>query len=481
MARIRLLLALVVLLGPIALVFAKGGYFDVPRLTAGALACALVVLTAATATHPLPRERAPRVALLGLALLTAWTAASIAWTPIAGVASDDLQRLLLYLACFTAALALLRAPEARRLVEPVLLAGIVAAALYGLSERLLPGLFALQTLPSANDRLAWPLTYWNAMGALCGMGLVLAAASRSRLAAAAAPVLGLALFLTFSRGALGATAAGLAVLLALEPTRGRVLRIAIVGAAAAVPVAATFVLGAVERPGGSAGQGAAMLALLAATSVAAWKLAGSTGDGHGPSDRSVDRAEPDKVTDRAVPGLRAAALGVLAVAIVGTALLVTVADRAATDRPDSAEASRLLSAQSNRYEYWRVAFDTFAEHPLQGAGSGAFRTEWLRERTIPESVRDAHSLYFETAAELGLVGLAALALFLGGIVAMARQHPHAAATAALVVYATHAGRARARRPARAGGRSAINGRSTSTQLSVASTTDPANAPANHST
>ena len=34
---------------------------------------------------------------------------------------------------------------------------------------------------------------------------------------------------------------------------------------------------------------------------------------------------------------------------------------------------------------------------------------WLRERTIPYAARDAHSLYFETAAELGLVGLAALA------------------------------------------------------------------------
>jgi hypothetical protein len=438
MARTRLLLALAVLLGPIALVFAKGGYFDVPRLTAGALACALLVLTAVTTPHPLPRERAPRIALLGLALLTAWTAVSIAWAPIAGVASDDLQRLLLYLAFFTVALALLRAPEARRLVEPVLLAGIVAAALYGLSERLLPSLFELQVLPSANDRLAWPLTYWNAMGALCGMGLVLAAASRSRAAAAAAPVLGLALYLTFSRGALGATAAGLAVLLALEPTRERLMRMAIVGAAAAIPVAATFVLGAVEAPGGSVAQGAAMLALLAVTSAAAAAPARRQ-----PRDRSVDGPEPDEVTDSAgrapVRGLRLAALGALAVALVGTALLVTVADRAATDRPDSAEASRLLSAQSNRYEYWRVALDTFAHNPLDGAGSGAFRTEWLRERTISESVRDAHSLYFETAAELGLVGLAALGLFLGGIVAMARRNPQAGAVAALVVYATHAG------------------------------------------
>ena len=130
------------------------------------------------------------------------------WAPIAGAASDDFQRVLLYLFYFVAAVAVLRPPEVRRLVEPVLLAGIVAAALYGLSERLLPGVFSLQALPSADNRLAWPLTYWNAMGALMGMGLVLAAWYPSRAALATAPLLGLACYLTFSRGALGATAAG---------------------------------------------------------------------------------------------------------------------------------------------------------------------------------------------------------------------------------------------------------------------------------
>lgn len=413
------------LLGPIALTFAKGGYFDLPRLTAGVIACALVVLVAIACKHPLPRERAPRLALLGLALLTAWTGLSLTWTPIAGAASDDLQRLLLYLAFFTAALALLRPPEVRRLVEPVLLAGIVAAALYGLSERLLPSLFDLQTLPSANDRLAWPLTYWNAMGALMGMGLVLAAASRSRLAAAAAPVLGLALFLTFSRGALGATAAGLAVLLALEPTRTRLLRVALLGVAAAIPVAATFVLGALEHPGESGAQGAAMLALLLATSAATAAVAGRREFAGGAGD--------------VVRGLRVAAVGALALAVIGTALLTTLSEQRPDDLPANADASRLISTQSNRYEYWRVALETFAEHPLKGTGSASFRTEWLRERTIPESVRDAHSLYFETAAELGLVGLAALALFLAGIVGMARRTRAPAAIAALAVYATHAG------------------------------------------
>ena len=80
---------------------------------------------------------------------------------------------------------------------------------------LLPSVFSLQALPAAGDRLAQPLTYWNGQGALAAIGLVLAAglaARGHRLAAAAAPVLGLDLYLTLSRGAIGAGLAGLAVL-----------------------------------------------------------------------------------------------------------------------------------------------------------------------------------------------------------------------------------------------------------------------------
>ena len=63
----------------------------------------------------------------------------------------------------------------------------------------------------------------------------------------------------------------------------------------------------------------------------------------------------------------------------------------------------------------------FGRHPVLGTGSGGFAVEWLRERTIDESVRDVHSLYLETATELGLVGLALLAVFLAGAGGVAAQ------------------------------------------------------------
>ena len=239
-------------------------------------------------------------------------------------------------------------------------------------------------------------------------------------------MLGLCCYLTFSRGALGATAAGLAVLVALAPTRERLRAAVIVAVAAALPAAATVALPAVKAPGGSAGQGAAMLALLVVVgAAAAWLTA---------------RGERASVPVR---GVRVAALTCLALAVGVTAYAATRAERHGGNAVTGASASRLVSAQSNRYEYWRVAVRAFRREPLRGDGSGSFRTDWLRERPFAESVRDAHSLYLETAAELGLVGLAALGVFLGGVAASARnalrREDAAGAVAALVVWAVHAG------------------------------------------
>ena len=67
-------------------------------------------------------------------------------------------------------------------------------------------------------------------------------------------------------------------------------------------------------------------------------------------------------------------------------------------------AVRLTSVDSRRYDYWRVAVDAIAEDPFRGAGSGAFRVIWLRERPVNEGVLETHSLPLEMAVELGLPG-----------------------------------------------------------------------------
>ena len=143
--------------------------------------------------------------------------------------------------------------------------------------------------------------------------------------------------------------------------------------------------------------------------------------------------------------LRAAALGLLAVAVAGTLLAVAQAERRGGADTPEAGAGRLASVQSNRYDYWRVALRSFGDHPLLGEGSGGFRVVWLRERPYREAVRDAHSLYLETAAELGIAGLACLLALFGGIGAGAvrarrRAGPGTApAIAGVATWAVHAG------------------------------------------
>jgi O-antigen ligase len=400
------------LLLPAILAFSRGGYFDAARIRAGIAAC--VLAAAAAALAPVPR--AGRIAIGGMAALTAWTALSLTWAPMGGPALDDLERLVLYLAALIAASILL----GRRWTEPALLAGIVAAAAYGLSERLLPGVVSLTRSGAAGDRLAQPLTYWNAQGALAAVGLVLAAGlvargDRGRRAAAAgAPLLGLDLYLTLSRGAYGALAAGLLVLLAIRPTRATLYAALLVAAAAAVPaLAAETAFRAVLHTGSSTGAGAGMLAtLLVASGVAALLV---------------------RPRDAAVGWLRPAATVALAAVLAVT--VVAAAHSGRTGAPQGS--SRLTSIESNRYAYWRIALATFADHPLRGAGSGGYRVEWLQRRELAETVRDAHSLYLETAAELGLIGLLALAALFGGVAAAVRDE--AAAGAALAAWAVHAG------------------------------------------
>jgi O-antigen ligase len=121
-----------------------------------------------------------------------------------------------------------------------------------------------------------------------------------------------------------------------------------------------------------------------------------------------------------------------------------------SERPSAAElaagasAARLTSVSSNRYEYWRVGERAFAEHLLAGLGSGGFRAFWLRERPIPEPVKDIHSLELEMAVELGLIGLLAFAAMVAGVAMAARRalgrHRALAAgwCAAAVVWLLHA-------------------------------------------
>jgi hypothetical protein len=98
---------------------------------------------------------------------------------------------------------------------------------------------------------------------------------------------------------------------------------------------------------------------------------------------------------------------------------------------------------SRRVDVWRGARDELAAHQLTGGGAGTFERTWQARSGTAFKVRDAHSLYLETLAELGPIGLGLLiALLLVPVAAGLLVRRHALLPAALAAYAAfliHAG------------------------------------------
>jgi hypothetical protein len=403
----------------------SGGFFEAPRLWAGLIVWAAVAVLALTGHVALPARGPALVALLGLAGLAAWTTASIGWTPLRDPALGDSERVWMYAGYLLLACALLRGAIAR-MVEPALAGGTLVVGGYAVATRLLPTLIPSEHSASAGARLDQPLTYWNALGAVVAVGVVLLlrlAADENRprtlraVALAAVPVNGLALYLTFSRGSLAALAAGVITLLVLERNR-RATAVVVAGLACAGLVAAiASAFPAVDSLAGNAArqrnEGLAVLACLAiACGLAALAEMAIS---HGAADRLRS------VRVRVAAALALAALvagGVFAVTRDPAPAPQNVPSRGA-DLPTTR--ARLATLKSNRYDYWKVALHGFGDKPLFGAGAHGFQQLWLQRRTIRENAQDAHSLYIETAAELGVVGIALLLAFLGGVIACMRR------------------------------------------------------------
>ncbi|MGA2929454.1 MAG: hypothetical protein ABSG43_26395 [Solirubrobacteraceae bacterium] len=127
--------------------------------------------------------------------------------------------------------------------------------------------------------------------------------------------------------------------------------------------------------------------------------------------------------------------------------------RFAAAPPDSASTSlsvqqRLTWLSNNgRIDEWRVAIDDgFLRHPVIGNGAGTYATLWTRYAPTFRRVLNAHSLYLEELAELGLVGAVPLIVIIVSIlVALGRRargperEVWAALFAAGLMWALHAG------------------------------------------
>jgi O-antigen ligase len=228
----------------VALAFASGGYHpsDYGILI---LAFALVVLVASFVADSVAIDRRSVVFVGALAGLAVWALVSVLWSPAAAWPVLEAERGLLYAVA---------APVLVLVVTPARLTALVSGIVAGTT---LVAVYALTTERADTGQLAEPIGYWNALGLLLvfglllGAGLVLHGDGWLRVLAGAALVpLSVALYLTFSRGALLALLVGLLVLVVTERRvvavlpRGRLL------AGAALVVVAAVALGALAREGG---------------------------------------------------------------------------------------------------------------------------------------------------------------------------------------------------------------------------------------
>lgn len=414
-----------------------GGYDIVVRNQVGLIVWWIVLLAAAWGL--LPRARFGRAGWAGLALLggfVLWSAIATTWSLSSERSLQELSRIATYLGIFLLALEIHRDRErAIRDTVNAVAAAIVVIAVVALVARLFPGTFpASQTtgafLGGAQARLSWPLNYWNGVAALVTLGLplLLSIATSARtlwgqaVAAAAIPVIALCAYLTASRG--GAIAAGVAVLafFALAPNRFPKLATALVAAGgSAILVAGAHHRSAIQN--GLTGhlatvQGRQLLVtiLLVSGGVGLAQTGIGLASRHGTLPRllSVSKSRARLL------------LGFLLAAGVAASLAFGVPHRLShawhdfkTNATHGGPATgttlgaRLGSASGEgRYQYWQVAVKTAGGHPFTGAGPGTFQLLWLPRAPFDSHVINAHSLYVETLAEVGIIGLALLGCFL---------------------------------------------------------------------
>ena len=433
-----------------------GGYFpgDWGLATASFMLIAATIVLVADVPRPGRRELA---FVGGLAALALWALSSTAWSPGATAPVLEVERGLLYVAAAAAALLLLSFRDAAPALLGGVVAGTVAVSLYALATRLFPGRVGGAYDPSSGYQLAEPLGYWNALGILAAIAILLAGGLAAHgghvairaLAAASLVVLLATLYFTFSRGALVALVVGAVVQAVVDPRRARLLATGLlVGAPALAGVLLASRYHALTTAGDSLTTAQREGRELAWILVALALVAAAVAVGLHVAEGRLSL--PARAARLLVAGVALTAVVVAVGALVAGGGPLSVA----TDARDAFRESpapgtgdlnrRLLSASGNgRSDYWRVAGTMIREEPLLGTGAGSFEAHWFRERSVPFHARDAHNLYLETLAELGPVGLvlllATLALPLIAV-PRARRFAHApAAAAAYAAFLVHAG------------------------------------------
>jgi O-antigen ligase/polysaccharide polymerase Wzy-like membrane protein len=411
----------------------NGGYDEIPRDQVGVAVWWLVLIGTAIGLLPAAGgTRIGRLMLGALALFAGWTALSLTWTDSVGLSSVELARVSTYLGVFALALAVQGEGRWRHLLNGVT-TGVAIVCGIAVLSRLEPTWFsqtnAGAVLPGIEieRRLSYPLNYSSGLGAFAAISLplLLAATASARnivvqaLAAAALPVVALALWLTTSSLAVPAAAVALVAFLILAPDRlPKLATLLVAGAGSAILIAAENQREALDRgiPTPTAQhQGDELLTILIVVclGVALVQTAISL------VSQYAERPPWTRPTPRQLA--RPAIAAACAVLLVG---LAAGGGGKLQDEwhnfkygnqgnlTDQSRGNQITDfSSSGRYSFWSGAVDAFQSAPLVGIGPGTFQFWWAQHGDTAGFVRDAHSLYLETLGELGIVGFILIAGF----------------------------------------------------------------------
>jgi O-antigen ligase/polysaccharide polymerase Wzy-like membrane protein/tetratricopeptide repeat protein len=389
--------------------------------------------------------------VLALVALAGWVALSLRWSPAPSLARDEALLTALYALALLAPLLTVGSAVERLGATAIVVAGLAGLAI---ATQLRLRLGSDPVVLYVFGRLDFPVSYPNADAAFFlvafwpAVGLAAhrawpAVARAAALAAATAVLAGW--LLTQSKG--GGIALGVSAILffALCPSRLRALVPTLVAAglvgAAFRPLTAPYRASAADFAPSIRHAGAVALFLVAVATLAGLVYA--------VLDRKV------AVGARAHRLLGAAALVALVAALAGTATAFAVR----VDRPGHYFAERwhsfktlpthehgtshLFSLGSNRYDFWRVALRTFADHPLAGVGGRGFAAVYLAEGRSFETPQRAHSFELDELSETGIVGFVLLAAGIGlplalGLARARRSLLGATLAAAIAYWLVHA-------------------------------------------
>jgi O-antigen ligase/polysaccharide polymerase Wzy-like membrane protein len=429
----------------------KGGYFP-DQWYWGASAIAIALVGAALVPGYFSSLRRGQWVLLGTLLaLTAIVAASISWSISPVLSVLEASRTAMYVGAF-----LLLLPAAARwgwlIADATVFGALLPPALFGLAQKIYPtavvysGFATLETDPKASSTVGYHPTF----GMMCAMGALLAVARiGSFRSLRSTPLRGLysatgviflvALYFSFSRGALLAFAAGAVVLLALAKHRFEVL-----GNLAITVLPALWVIsqarelpGLVTRPVSEEvmkADGLALIAplltgvLLALAAQVVFSLLVRAAEGYMPDGA------------RHVASIVGTTLAVVVVAggfFFGWAKFqefggveelrsrITGSDTELEAEAIATDQTKRFTSMSaaNRIALWKIAWATFREHPLTGTGGDTYQVVYQEKsfegvRAAQSPVLHPHSMWMSLLSDTGIFALLAFGAFCIGSLAL---------------------------------------------------------------